>query len=99
MGRFLVHESRASKSLLLDVQSDLLDHLNTRVVVPLMLESDAPIPANRLNPTFIINDVKYIMVTQFMATVPVSMLKNAVCDLTESSDEITNAVDFLTTGF
>ena len=37
---------------LLDVQNDLLDNLNTRVMVPLMRPEAAPTTARRLNPAF-----------------------------------------------
>ena len=35
---------------LLDVQTDLLNHLNTRMVVPLLPMQTAPKPAATLNP-------------------------------------------------
>ena len=35
---------------MIDCQSDLLEHLNTRFVVPLIAQEDAPKPAQRLNP-------------------------------------------------
>jgi toxin CcdB len=66
---------------LLDVQSDLLSGLNTRVVVPLLPRTDAPIPAQRLNPVFEIENVEVLMATQFLAAVPEPELKETVGNL------------------
>ena len=52
MARFDVHAYPSGDGYLLDVQADLLDHLNTRVVVPLLAKATAPKPASRLNPVF-----------------------------------------------
>jgi toxin CcdB len=84
---------------LLDVQTDLLSDLNTRVVVPLLAESCAPTPATRLNPTFDIEGQSVVMVTQFMAAVPTSILKSSVGSLAEEFDKVTTAVDMLMQGF
>ena len=51
MARFCVY-SGPDGSLLLDCQADVLDHLNTRLVVPLISPDSAPIAAVRLNPAF-----------------------------------------------
>jgi len=52
MARFDVYDSPDGAGYLLDVQADILDILNTRVVVPLMPISAAPSPAKHLNPIF-----------------------------------------------
>ena len=49
------------------MQADLLSHLNTRVVVPLLPESIGPAPAQTLNPRFKIRGETVVMATQFMA--------------------------------
>ncbi|WP_081699734.1 CcdB family protein [Marinobacter sp. C1S70] len=48
MSRFDIFENEEGAGYLLDVQSDLLSGLNTRVVVPLLPKSSAPFPAQRL---------------------------------------------------
>ena len=48
MARFDVY--RIASGLAVDVQSDLLYGLDTRMVVPLLPIGDAPLPAGRLNP-------------------------------------------------
>jgi toxin CcdB len=75
MARFGVYKSTEATGYLLDIQADLLNHLNTRVVVPLLPLEIAPKPAGTLNPLFDIDGVKVSMATQFMAAVPTRMLK------------------------
>lgn len=85
---------------LLDVQSDLLDGLSTRLVIPLLPASQAPKPASRLNPVLrIIGDEPHVMVTQFMASVPQKLLQTQVTSAARMRDEITAAIDMLTHGF
>lgn len=99
MARFDVYPNPNAKGYLLDVQTNLLSDLNTRMVVPLMPQNKAPQPAKRLNPVVEIKGQPHVMVTQFMAAVPAAMLKDTVGDLSESAEEITNALDMLFIGF
>lgn len=78
MSRLSVYFNSEGSSYLLDVQANLLSHLNTRMVVPLLPKADAPTPAQALKPTFDIDGAACVMVTQFMATVPQTMLQ--ACD-------------------
>lgn len=84
---------------LLDVQSDLLDGLFTRLVIPLLPASQAPKPASRLNPVVSIGDQPHVMVTQFIAAVPEKLLTKHVTNAVHIRDEITAAIDMLTHGF
>ena len=84
---------------LLDVQSDLLSDLNTRVVVPLLPERAAPLPAKRLNPIFRIEGEPHVMTTQFIAAVPERALGNPVDSLASEAEAVTAAIDMLTQGF
>ena len=99
MSRFDVYPNPNNTGFLLDVQTDLLGQLNTRIVVPLIPVSKAPQAAKRLNPSFDIDGAPHVMVTQFMAAVPVSLLKNARSSLADQADEITNALDMVFFGF
>ena len=81
MPRFDVFEDLNNDGYLLDVQSDILDGLNTRVVIPLMSENKAPDPADRLNLEIEIDGKPFIMVTQYLASVRVSILKKPVLNL------------------
>ena len=70
MARFDVYANPDGPGALLDVQADLLEALNTRIVVPLMPQDQAPAPARLLNPVFDIDGDPLVMVTQFLAAVP-----------------------------
>ena len=99
MARFDIFENEAGAGYLLDVQSDLLSGLNTRVVVPLLPKSSAPIPAQRLNPEFSVEGQELIMTTQFMSAVPEAELRSGVGNLAEQQDKISAALDMLFLGF
>lgn len=99
MPRFDVYRNPDTAGYLLDVQATILDHLNTRVVVPLMSWSQAPKPAKGLNPQFRVGGDEVVMVTQFLAAVPVSSLKAPMATLDHHHDEIVDAIDLLLRGF
>jgi toxin CcdB len=83
----------------LDVQTDLLGGLNSRVVVPLMPLQIAPKPARNLNPLFEIQGETVSMVTQYMASVPESALEMRVTSLDCEHDRITRALEMIFFGF
>ena len=99
MAKFDVYQLDSDDHLLLDVQADLLDALNTRIVVPLIPLHDFSKPAQRLNPVFEIIGQKYAMGTQFIGAVPKSIVTKPVANLSENFSEITNALDMAFQGF
>ena len=99
MAKYDVFPNPSGNGFLLDIQTDLLSDLNTRVVVPLLPKSSAPKPATRLNPIFEIEGQWVVMVTQFLAAVPTGVLKSPVGTLAEEFDKVTMAVDMLMQGF
>ena len=98
MARFDVYLT-SSSGYLLDVQTDLLAGLNTRVVVPLLPLDNAPKAAKRLSPIFDINNQAFLMATQFMAAVPEAELKQKVGSLIDHQQEVSEALDMLFVGF
>ncbi len=84
--------------LVVDCQSDLLDHLETRFVVPLLPADQFEVVARRLNPLFTIEDVEHVMYTQFAAAVPASQLDDFVVSLGDHGFVIIDALDVLLTG-
>jgi len=103
MAQFDVYEnpnpaSRGSIPYLLDVQTDLLDNLATRVVVPLVASAAMPKPGRQLNPAFRIGDKTFLMSTAEIAGVSVKSLGKKVCSIKEHRNEIVAALDFLITG-
>ncbi|MFV3078031.1 CcdB family protein [Niveispirillum fermenti] len=89
---------RHGRGYLLDIQADLLDRLDTRVVVPLFREEDAPPPMAGLNPVFQINGHRHVMLTQSIATIRRRDLGKPVLSLDGQHDTITAALDFLLSG-
>jgi toxin CcdB len=69
-------------------------------VIPLA-RADAleTLPALRLNPTFKIEGMSVIALTQDLTPVPRHMLKFPVTSLSTQRDDILAAIDFLFTGF
>lgn len=81
---------------LLDVQADILSLLGTRVVVPLVIQTNR---AKHLNPEFELQKTKVVMSTAQIVGVPLSALGNKICSLKDKRTEIIAALDFLITGF
>ena len=100
MARLDVHQMPGkADGYIVDVQADLLSHLSTRVVVPLLPEESGPRPISELNPIFEILGKRYIFVTQAIASISRRELKRAVASLTAQHDRITRALDVLLIGF
>lgn len=98
MSRFSVYANPEGPGYLLDVQANLLSHLNTRMVVPLLPQTSAPTPAQTLNPVFAIDGLACVMVTQFMAAVPQKMLTSQVLSVEDRAHEVVAALDCLFQG-
>ena len=101
MSRLDVHPmpGRAGHGYVIDVQADLLEHLKTRIVVPLIPEKDAPPRIKDLNPIFEVAGAPHVMVTQAIATVPTRELRQVTMSLNKHHDDITRALDILLTGY
>jgi toxin CcdB len=105
MARFDVYanagKSRASTPYLVDVQSDFLEGLTVRVVVPL-LRADS-FPAGKLptdfTPLFEIGGIQCLMHPAFIGAVPLKELGPIVGSLREHRDRITAALDRLLGGY
>lgn len=101
MAQFDVHRNPRGGAFpfLLDVQSDLLSQLATRVVVPMArLRSYGAKPITRLNPTARIRNVEHVLVFQEVAAIPTTALGDRVASLASRRDEIVAAIDLLFTG-
>jgi toxin CcdB len=86
---------------LLDVQSDLLNGLDSRVVVPLRSAerfAEVKIP-ERLMPLLDVNGVACLMETPKLAAVPQRLLKQPAASLSHDQDRILAALDFLFQGY
>ena len=86
---------------LLGVQSDLLDGLDSRMVIPLRALVDFPkvnLP-QRLIPLLTIAGVFFLLETPKMGAVSRSLVKSPVASMTDKQSQITYALDFLFQGF
>lgn len=99
MAQFDVHENRVDPGYLLDCQSDLLAHLNTRLVVPLFPPDYAPSVSPWLNPVLQLRSEKLVMMTHFASAVPARSLGEKVGSLAEDYAPIMNAFDMLLVGY
>ncbi|EPR16158.1 plasmid maintenance protein CcdB [Sphingobium indicum IP26] len=99
MAKFDVYRQKSGGPCVLDCQADLLSDLNTRLVVPLLPIDRAPKPAARLNPIFEVEGVRFVMVTQFAASVPIREIGEIVQSLGSEADAIGAALDMLIIGF
>jgi len=105
MSQFTVHRNRNSKSAtdipyLLDVQSDLLKDLNTRVVIPLYHDPALKLkPIKKLTPIIQVAGVECIVMTPQLAGIPLKELGEPVASIENQRDEIIAALDLLITGF
>jgi toxin CcdB len=105
VARFSVYRNKnprtkAAFPFLVDVQSDLLEPLNTRVVIPM---TKAPAltrkPVSHLTPEVSFNGDRYLLMTPQLAGVGRSELGPDVGTLAEERQIILAAIDFLLTGF
>ena len=104
MPQFAVYKNRNDATrgrfpLLLDVQSDLLEPLKTRVVVPLSPAATARARAMQsLTPNITVAGKEYVMVTPQLAGISVRELGRIVDTVPGERGKIIGAIDLLITG-
>lgn len=92
-------DPRGTDNLLVVIQHDIFEPLDTRLAIPLLPEHPRRTPLKRLNPVFSIGGRNYVLYTQHMLAVPKHVLKQPLANVQEKRDEITAAVDLLLQGF
>lgn len=98
MAQFDILRLADGSAYVIDCQTDLLDHIDTRLVAPLVPADIAPPPVRGLNPVIEIDQAQYIMVTQSAAAIRTRELGERVASLASRAHEFTNAFDLLLTG-
>ena len=104
MAQFSVYRNKnvhtkANIPFLLSVQSDLLDHLDTRVVIPLAkARSFGGPPGEALQPVFKIGRQRCILLTPMLAGISKKELGAEAGSLRGKSFEIIAALDVLISG-
>jgi len=104
MAQLIIYQNKNSQSkkefpLLLDIQTNLLDSLQTTIVVPLKkLESNRDKVLTQLTPILNIEGIDYLMLTPQLAGIQRKELGKTIADISHARVEILNALDFLLTG-
>lgn len=105
MAQFSVYRNKNARTkstfpLLVDVQSDLLELLNTRVVIPM---TKAPAltrkPVSYLTPEVSFNGDRYVLMTPQLAGIGRTELGPHAGTLVDERQTILAAINFLLTGF
>jgi toxin CcdB len=105
MGQFAVHRNRnprtkAAFPLLVDIQTDLLENLQTRVVIPLARAATLTRrPMSNLTPVMRFEGVEFVLLTPQLAGIAAKELGTAAGDLANERQRILAAIDFLLLGF
>ena len=105
MTQFTVYRNKSPRSrttfpFLVNVQSDLLDELQTRVVIPLTRAAALTRnPVSNLMPTVKFEGEAYVLMTPQLAGVARSDLSPPAGNLAGRRDAIVAAMDFLLSGF
>jgi toxin CcdB len=104
MAQYTIYQNKNSQNkkefpLLLDIQTNLLDSLQTTVVIPLKkLEANKDKVLTQLTPIFKIDGTDYLMLTPQLAGIQRKELGKAIADVEYARTDILNALDFLLTG-
>lgn len=105
MAQFAVYKNRSARTkaafpFLVDVQSDLLEDLQSRVVIPLGRGAALTKKAlTHLTPILQFEGEDYVLMTPELASIARSDLGAATGSLARRRDAILAAMDFLLTGF
>ncbi len=91
--------SKKAYPYFVDVQSDLLSDLNSRIVIPLSTQKTLNnLIAKKLCPIIEIDGGAFVLLTHQMTSVPCSALKKEVASLEHYRYDILGAIDLLLTG-
>lgn len=105
MPQFTVYRNKSPRTkptfpFLVDVQSDLLDQLQTRVVIPLTRTAGlAKKPLSHLTPVLTFDGETYVLMTPQLAGLARSDLGAPAGSLAGERQTIVAAMDFLLTGY
>lgn len=91
-------DGRSPAPFLLDVQADLLDHLATRIVVPLIEAERFGKLAYRLHIRLRVANTELVLATHLLAAIRRNALGPVVANLASQRDDIIAALDILWAG-
>lgn len=105
MAQFTVYRNKSARTkalfpFLVDIQSDLLEDLQTRVVIPLSKAGTlTKKPLSHLTPILKFEGEAYMLMTPELTAMARNDLGPAAGSLASQREAILGAVDFLLTGF
>jgi toxin CcdB len=88
-----------SPGYMVDVQSDFLSDLPSRMMIPLIAASKYKSPIKDLHPVFEIDGAAFVLLTHELASIQKRQLQRPIASLSAHRDAITRALDILFTGF
>ena len=92
--------TKAIYPYIIDVQSPILDSLETCLVIPLSLKSRFNEKAIiHLTPVLLINSIEYLVLTPQIAAIQKKHIGTYIGDFAKYRNEIVYSIDFLITGF
>ena len=98
MARYSVYRLR-SGTRVVDCQADLLAHLKSRFVVPLLHPDQLPEAIVRLNPLLEFKSERLLLATHLAVSIPVREIAKELGSLADQEFVISNALDMLLSGF
>ncbi|MCS4320887.1 toxin CcdB [Serratia sp. BIGb0234] len=104
MKQFTVYKNRSRNKqaypYFIDVQADMLAHLNTRLVMPLTQKANSNSQVKVLTPVITIEQVDYVVLATMITTTDVKNLKDedAIMDASHLRDQLVSAIDMMILG-
>lgn len=104
MKQFTVYKNKSRNKqaypYFIDVQADMLSHLNTRLVMPLTQKVNSNSQVKTLTPVITIEQVDYVVLATMITTTDVKNLKidDAVIDASYLRDQLISAIDMMILG-
>lgn len=104
MKQFAVYKNKSRNKqaypYFIDVQADMLAHLNTRLVMPLTQKANSNSQVKSLTPVITIEQVDYVILTTMITTTDVKNLKDedAIINASHLRDQLVAAIDMMILG-
>ena len=98
MARFDVYQDR-SREFFVNVRADEFDDVPRLILVPLHPAARVSGVIPTINPVVEFRTNDYVVLTQYLASVPKREFSQPIGTLVQHADEITRALDVLFTGF
>lgn len=104
MKQFAVYKNKSRNKqaypYFIDVQADMLAHLNTRLVMPLTQKANSNSQVKALTPVITIEQVDYVVLATMITTTDVKNLKDedAIMDASHLRDPLVVAIDMMILG-